>query len=50
MNAWKTVLLLFTFIKLSAQDYPRREIDLVRLTDEIFSVQAGELNYQSIRN
>lgn len=48
MNAWKTFLLLFTFINLSAQDYPKREINLAQLTDEIFSVQDGGLNYQDL--
>jgi hypothetical protein len=35
-------------LRLLAQDYPREEIDLQKITDDLYSIQDLDLNYEDL--
>lgn len=45
---WLRVILMLTGSIASAQDYPRKEVDLERLADELFGFQDPDLNYEEL--
>jgi len=48
MKRWLIIGLLGAGLRASSQDFPRREINLEKLTDEFFAVQDQDLNYQEL--
>ncbi|HAC23362.1 MAG TPA: hypothetical protein DCE81_00430 [Cytophagales bacterium] len=48
MTRWLIIWLLSTSLPAPGQDFPRREIDLEKLTDEFFALQDKDLNYQEL--
>lgn len=43
---WIALLLITTQLTVSAQEYPDREYDLERISEEIFSIQDEDINYE----
>ncbi|QOI98480.1 MAG: helix-hairpin-helix domain-containing protein [Flammeovirgaceae bacterium] len=45
---WPVCMVLLTCIVANAQEYPRKEVDLERLADELFGYQDLDLNYEEL--
>lgn len=48
MKGWAIILMLLMSPLLHAQHYPKREIDLSALVDEIFAIQDDDINYEDL--
>ena len=48
MKCWATIAICFCAFFSAAQDYPRKDIDLSRLADELFAFQDLDLNYEDL--
>lgn len=48
MKRWINMLLLFSSLPAAAQEFPKKEVDIATLVDEIFAIQDEDINYEDL--